>query len=84
MASKGNPQGWKPIKAPHIPIGGYEYRAVSDGNLVLIQKKPWRDSIHFRTKVRIPTEAWKSFEASLTGKTDYEAAQVLARLARTT
>lgn len=82
MNKKGNPRGWHPIKSPHIPIGGFEYRAVSDGELVLIQKKTWKEGCAFRTKVRIPTDAWRAFEGSLTGKTDYEAAMLLARLAR--
>ena len=80
--TKGNPRNWQAIKAPHIPVMGYEYRAVSDGSIVLIQKKAWKNPFPFRTKVRMTTEAWRHFEATITGKTDAEAARMLARLVK--
>jgi len=80
--SRGNPRGWKPIKTPHIPVAGFVYRVVSDGTTVLIQKKAYKNEFPFRTKVRLPLDAWNELEASITGKTDYEAARVLAQLVK--
>lgn len=77
---RGNPKGWRVIKSPHLPVGGYEYRVTTDGEVALIQRKIWRTGNDFRTRRRVPLDRWQSeFEQAVTGKPDYDVALTLAR-----